>query len=314
MIISRIHTLAIAALITTIALVPGSRAPANGQEPKTTTATVPIKEKIMVWVEKFFRDDCALETEMSVNGKSVGKFQSSTQKDISELIKPGRNTIEFSTTPQEPASTDNSLTFRIGQVTTNPKTKKTTMSPILLVVKSDVDWKLNKDTGKYTHPFGPNPKTPSKKTVTLTYNFYYAGLGADRAEVKEGDYLLQSESFFGTNPSVVATVTVNGQSLGSFHGGRRSLVVSDLLKPGDNEIRLETEAVANQLYSNDTGFDIIGPMSYSTAKQEYLGKKVVQFKALEGWTRDKLSGVLHVKNRPGTFKHERTIRFTLDSK
>ncbi|HSQ54871.1 MAG TPA: hypothetical protein VLM40_03925 [Gemmata sp.] len=310
-----VRTAAVAICTVALALVPARQAPAESQPQKSSDAPARAKEKIMVWVEKFLSStDCALETELTVNGKSVGKFQSTTQKDISELIKSGRNTISFTTTPQEPASSKNELKFRIGAVTTNPKTKKTTMSPILMIVQNDVDWSLNDDTGKYTHPFGPNPKTPSKKSVTLTYNFYYAGIEADRAQVKEGDYVLQGEAFFARNPSVVATVTVNGKSLGSFHAGLRSLVITDLLKPGENEIRLATEAVANQLTDNDTSFDILGPMAYSTTKQKFLGKQVVQFKAMEGWTRDRTSGVLHVKGKPDTFTHERTIRFTLEAK
>ena len=306
---------ALAALLAGLVLFPTRHAPVAAQEPAKSDAPAKPKEKIMVWVEKFFDShDCALETELTINDKSVGKFQSSTQKDITDLVKAGRNTIVLTTTPQEPASTDNCLTFRIGAVTTNAKTKKTTMNPIVMVARNDRDWKLNADTGKFTHPFGPNPKTPAKKSVSLTYNFYYAGLDGDRAEVKEGDYVLQGESFFGDNPSVVATVTVNGKSVGSFLGGRRSLVITDLLKPGENEIRLETEAVANQLYDNSTSFEILGPMAYSTAKEKFLGKQVVQIKAMEGWARDKNTGVLHVKGKPGTFTHERTIRFTLEAK
>jgi hypothetical protein len=303
-------------LTAALALSPASPAPAGAQEPKKSDAPVQPKEKIMVWVEKFNASyDCSLETELTVNGKSVGKFQSTTQKDISDLIKAGRNTITFTTTPMEPATNNNQLTFRVGQVTTNPRNKKTTMSPILMVYDNNQDWKLNDDTGKYTHPFGPNPKTPAKKTVTHTYNFYYAGTAADRAEVKEGDYVLQSESFYGYNPSVVATVTVNGTSVGSFHGGQRSLVVTDLLKPGgENEIKLEVEAVANQLLDNDLSFEILGPMTYNTAKQKFLGKMVVQFKGTEGYTRDKDTGVLHLKGKPGTFTHERTVRFSLEAK
>ena len=302
-------------LTAALALAPATRSPAEAQEPKKSDPPAPVKEKIMVWVEKFFASyDCSLETELTVNGKSVGKFQSTTQKDISDLIKAGRNTIVFTTTPMEPATTNNQLTFRIGEVTTNPKTKKTTMSPILMIYDNNQDWKLNEDTGKYTHPFGPNPKTPAKKNVTHTYNIYYAGTAADRTEVKEGDYVLQAESFFGYNPSLVPTVTVNGKSIGSFHGGSRSLVVTDLLKPGENEIKVETETVANQLLDNDISFSILGPMTYSTAKQKFLGKQVVQFKDDEGYTRDKDTGVKHLKGKPGTFTHERTIRFTLEAK
>lgn len=288
---------------------------ASAQDPVKVDPPAKPKEKIMVWVEKFFGStDCALETEVTVNGKSVGNFQSSTQKDITDLVKIGRNTITLNTVPKEPASSGNHLTFRIGPVTTNPKTKKTTMAPVMFVVQNQMDWKLNEDSGKYSHPFGPNPKTPNKKNVPLTYNFYYAGVEADRAEPKEGDYILQAESFFSYNPSVVATVTVNGKSLGSFHGGQRSLIVTDLLKPGENEIKLEVETVANQLFQNDTSFEILGPMTYSTAKEKFQGKEVIQFKAMEGLTRDKDTGVVHVKGKPGTFTHERTIRFTLEAK
>ncbi len=300
----------LASLITGLAV-----ALASAQDPVKADPPAKPTEKIMVWVEKFFGSyDCALETELTVNGKSVGKFQSSTEKDISDLIKAGRNTVVFTTTPQEPASSDNYLTFRIGEVTTNPKTKKTTMSPILMVVRNDRDWKLNEDKAKFSHPFGPNPKTPAKKSVSLTYNFYYAGLAADRAEIKEGDYVLRGESFFGDNPNVISTVTVNGKSIGSFLGGRRTLVITDLLKPGENEIKLETEAVANQLYDNSSSFEILGPMVYSTAKEKFQGRQVVQFKAMEGWTRDPDTGVLHVKGKPGTFSHERTILFSLEAK
>ena len=186
--------------------------------------------------------------------------------------------------------------------------------PILLIARNDEDWKLNADTGKFTHPFGPNPKTPAKKNVTVSYNFYYAGVAPELAEVKEGDYVLQMQTFFQKNPSVLATVTVNGKSLGSFQGGRRSLVITHLVKPGENEIKLATEAITTQLEENTTDFDVIGPMTYHTAQQKFLGKQVVQFKALEGWTRDKTTGVMHVKGKPGTTTHERTIRFNLEAK
>src|SRR5688572_31595768 len=50
-------------------------APAGAEEPKKSDPPAPVKEKIMVWVEKFFASyDCSLETELTVNGKSVGKF------------------------------------------------------------------------------------------------------------------------------------------------------------------------------------------------------------------------------------------------
>lgn len=270
-------------------------------------------ETIMLLVEKSTSSDCALHTEVTVNGKTLGNFTSTKQVDATGLVKPGLNVITFTTTPHEPASSNNHLEFNLGPVTTSPRTKKTTMRPALLTYRNNYEWKLNEDTGVFTHPFGPNPKTPSKKNVTHTYHFYYAGSGPDMAEPKEGDFVLQAEAVFARNPSVVATVSVNGKTVGSFHGPARSLVVTDLLKPGENEIRLTTEAVANQLFHNDTSFEVLGPMAYSTAKERFLGKQVLRFKAMEGWTSDKETGVLHVKGKPGVTTYERVIRFNVEN-
>jgi hypothetical protein len=271
-------------------------------------------EKIMLWVERLTDShDCALHTEVTVNGKSLGNFTATKQVDVTGVVKPGLNAIAFATTPHEPASFDNHLDFTLGPVTTNPRTKKTVMKPALLLYRSNQDWKLNDDAGTYSHPFGPNPKTPAKKTVTHTYNFYYAGSGPDLAAPKEGDFVLQAESINGRNPSVLATVSVNGKAVGSFHGPARSLVVTDLLKPGENEVRLTTEAVANQLYHNDTRFEILGPMTYSTAKERFLGKPVLRFNAMEGWTQDRTTGVVHVKGKPGVTTYERVIKFNVET-
>ena len=97
--VARIAVLTLLAAV--VGLAPTGRPLASAQEPKKEDPPAVQKEKIMVWVG-FSPADCA-ETEMTVNGKSLGKFQSTTQKDISDLIKAGQNTIVF-TTPQEPAT------------------------------------------------------------------------------------------------------------------------------------------------------------------------------------------------------------------
>ena len=109
-----------------------------------------------------------------------------------------------------------------------------------------------------------------------------------------------------------ATVSVNGKPLGTFLGGQRSVDITRLLKAGENEIRLTTDAVANQLHDNELAFEILGPLSYNVAKERFTGKQVIQFKSDEGWTRDRNTGVLHVKGSPNKFTHERVIRFNLD--
>src|SRR5262249_40857095 len=159
----------------------------------------------------------------------------------------------------------NGLTFSVGAVREDKK-GRLVMGPVLWTFLNNEDWKLNKEKGKYTHPFGPNPKTPDAKSVTHTWKVHYAGCDLDLKEMKEGDYILQVPSAYDTNPSVVPTVLVNGKPVGSFLKGRRQLVVSGLLKPGENEIVIKTAAVANQLERNDVLFELHGPVRYSNVR------------------------------------------------
>ena len=142
---------------------------ARAEEPKPPAEepkAPPAAERFMIFAQRYVdNQDNALHTEITINGKNLGVFHSSTQRDITGQIKLGANTIAFATTAQEPAGFDNYLEFEIGPVTTNPRTKKTVMKPVLIRYRNSVDWKFDGDTGKYTHPFGPNPKTPEKKTV-----------------------------------------------------------------------------------------------------------------------------------------------------
>ena len=256
--------------------------------------------------------DCNLVTEVTINGESLGNFLASREVDVTKNIKPGRNTIVFATTVKGPAAPHNHMEFKIGPVQTNERKKTRTMRPMLVAFRSDKDWSAD-DEGEFTHPFGPNPKTPNKKTVVISYNFDYAGCEGDLRDVKEGDYLLKSESYLSANPSVVPTISVNGKSLGSFHAGERSIPVTDLLKAGDNEIRVVSESVANQLADIDITFDLFGPVSYDVAKKEFVGKKVTSFKAMQGWKRNATTHVLEVAGKPGETKYERVITFRMES-
>jgi hypothetical protein len=252
----------------------------------------------------------SFSTAVTINGASLGEFESSREVDVTKHLKPGKNTVTFVVTPKGHGK-DNRIEFKIGAVQTSPRTKKRTMRPVLMCFRDDHDWSAD-DEGVLSHPFGPNPKTPDKKNATVSYSFEYAGCAADVRTVKEGDYILKVQPYFAWNPSVVATVAVNGRSLGSFHGGERELVVTDMLKGGDNDFRVVTEPVSGQLYDIDTTFDLIGPVSYDIEKKEFLGPKVTSFKAMQGWKRNKLSHVLEVE-KSGAAKQERMVAFRLES-
>jgi len=279
------------------------------------------KEKIVMAANRWLDNrDTNLRTEVTINGTSLGAFEGDREVDVTQHVKPGRNTIVFATTPTGAAAgtgsvtthVDNHMEFKIGAVQTQARTKKRVMHPTLISFRNDKDWSVTSD-GELTHPFGPNPKTPDKKTVVITYNFEYAGCAADLRAVKEGDYILKCEPYLSANPSVTPTLSMNGKSLGSFHATERALVVTDLLKAGDNEIRIATEASANQLADIDITFEVFGPVSYDVARKEFVGPKVTSFKAMQGWKRNRTTHVLEVSGKPGADKHERTMTFRMES-
>ena len=280
------------------------------------------KEKIMLVADRYLHNsDTSIKSEVTINGTSLGAFEGDREVDVTQHLKPGRNTIVFANIPIGAAtgtgavatSLDNHLNFKIGAVQMSRNKKRLMIQPVLLSFRNDEDWSMTAD-GEPTHPFGPNPKTPDKKTVVITYNFDYAGCAADLRPMKEGDYVLKVEPYLSSkNPSVVPTISLNGKSLGSFHATHRSIVVTDLLKAGENEFRMAGEAVANQLVDNDITFELLGPVSYDVARKEYIGPKVTSFKAMQGWTRNRTTHVLEVAGRPGAPKYERTINFRLEA-
>jgi hypothetical protein len=283
----------------------------------TCVAGDPPQEKIVLTANRHLDSrDPNIRAEVSINGTSLGMFEGNREVDVSKYVKPGRNTIVFANTPtaatNQTGSPDNPMHFTLGVVQTLERTKKKVMRPVLLAFRNDKDWSVTSD-GEYTHPFGPNPKTPDKKTVVITYNFEFAGAAADLRPIKEGDYVLKCEPYLSANPSVVPTVSINGKSLGSFHATERGIVVTDMLKAGDNEIRVSTEAVANQLADIDVTFDLVGPVTYDVARKEFVGPKVTSFTAMHGWKRNKSTHVLEAGGKPGADKSERTIAFRLES-
>src|SRR5262245_12642071 len=117
--------------------------PLRADGPKTVPQP---KERMMVWVELAVNAQCSLHSELTVNGTSLGVFSATTQKDLGDLIKPGENTITLTTTPKEPATYKNKLTFSIGPVAKD-KRDRLVMGPVLWSFENNLDWKLNEEKG-----------------------------------------------------------------------------------------------------------------------------------------------------------------------
>ena len=108
------------------------------------------------------------------------------------------------------------------------------MSPVLWWLDNGGDWSL--DGGRLRHQLDPDAGE-----VTLSTRVFYAGLDRESAKVGRGDYVLTAQpgsEYY--NPSATATVFINGTPLNSFTSQPRQVVITPLLKDGDNELRLVT--------------------------------------------------------------------------
>ena len=137
-----------------------------------------------LWVEKNYASwDCPLHSDLSINGKAVGNFSASSDRDDRRVLEARLEHHRPDDQGPPPTDKDNQLIFRIGPVT--KKDGKRTMYP-LWEFRNGTDWKHA--DGKFTHQLGPDTKA-----VTLTYKVFFAGLEAENRPVAAGDYVLSGK-------------------------------------------------------------------------------------------------------------------------
>lgn len=285
-------------LLLTVMLVRLSCLSVSAQETGGETLLLTVKRIYGTW-------DNPLHSEFSVNEKMVNIFTSDTFEPIGQYLKEGWNTITVKTTPQEPASKDNGLIFRIGPARKAAGKDEWLMNPVLWEFRNETDWKLA--NGKYSHPLGPDIKE-----VTLSYKIYYAGWQNENTKLKAGDFVLTGKPKFSTwNSPISATVFVNGSPLNTFLLAKRAPVITPFLKQGKNEIKLISSRVKNGIKNNDIEFEIAGPAEWNVGKGQYLLTPILQFKSMQGWTLDSKTGMLVNLAKPDSESIERVIPFVL---
>jgi hypothetical protein len=278
---------------TVVAVLVGSFASVLSQEPAP----------LSIWADpQYDAWDNPLQTEVLVNGTTVDIFTGETVESVAEQIKQGWNSIVLKTTPQVPATRNNGLTFRVGPA--RKQGNQIVVSPVLWQFDNKTDWQLEKD-GTYSHPLGPGVTD-----VELTFKVYYTGMEREGGELKAGDYVLVGKPTYNVwNSPVVATVWINGTALNSFTTAERQLIVTDLLKPGKNEIKILSSRVPNAIKNNDVEFWIGGPAEWSVADRRFTVKPIVQFKAMQGWRQNRQTGQLENPSKAGADEIERIIPF-----
>ncbi len=249
-----------------------------------------------------------MQAEFIINGETVDIFTTDTYSNIDSYLKKGWNEITVKTTPQEPANDNNYLEFSIGPIHTNPKnSREFFISPVLWAFDNGTDWKFQKDSGTFLHPLGPDTKE-----ISLTYHVYYGPMDYDMLNLEKGDYILDVKRRWGAwNSPVSATIVINGTPLPTFVGAHRKLVITPLLKKGKNEVKLISHRVKDAIDGNDLECFIGGPATWSIEDKEYQFKPVTEFKAMQGWKRDKATGQLVNIQDPKAEIIERTILFMI---
>jgi len=158
-------------------------------------------EPVLLWVQRVYGSwDNPLQSELSVNGKTVNIFTSDTFEPVGQYLKEGWNTITIKTTPQQPANQGNGLIFRLGPAHKTPGNDQWIMAPILWEFRNYTDWKFA--NGRYSHPLGPDVKE-----VTLSYKIYNAGLQNENIKLKAGDFVINGKPTYSPwNSPITATV------------------------------------------------------------------------------------------------------------
>ena len=265
--------------------------------------------KLYVSVQRYYTTyENPLHSEFIVNGQTVDIFTSDNYAKIDQYIREGWNEIVIKTKVQEPANKENNLVFQIGPMFKDKKdSKRHIMAPVVWQFDNGTDWDF--DNSSFIHALGPDIKE-----MTLTYHLYWAGVSLDTLPVKKGDYVLSAKQYFesnGRNSPVVATVLVNGTPFTSFLGPKRQLVITPLLKPGKNEVKIVSHRVKDSIEENDIECFIGGPAEWSVKEKQFVFKPITEFKAMQGWKRDESTGQLVNLGDPNAEMTGRTIEFMI---
>jgi hypothetical protein len=259
-----------------------------------------------IWVQREYNGwENPLHSEVSLNGELLNIFSSDSFEPIEGKLKDGWNVITVVTRPQEPATSANSLIFRIGPMVKDENANTMVMTTVLWEFRNGTDWKH--ENGTYSHPLGPKVKE-----VKLEFPVYWVGLEREGQEVEEGDYLLVGKSEYnGWNSPVTGTVFLNGTPFNSFMTGTRQVVVTSLLKPGRNELKLVSNRIGNAISANDVEFSLAGPAEWNVSRNEFVVTPILEAKAGQGWQKDSKSGQLVNPAAPTSSTIERVIPFVI---
>jgi hypothetical protein len=263
---------------------------------------------ITIWVQKNYAGwENPLHSELSLNTELVNIFSADSFEPIQSNLKNGWNVITVITRPQEPATRGNELIFRIGPMVKDRSANQMVMTTVLWEFRNGSDWDLDEGKAAYSHALGPGVKE-----VKQEFAVYYAGLELEAKELQEGDYILAGKpEYAGWSSPLTTTVAVNGAWLNTFMLAERQVVITSLIKPGKNELKIVSNRVANTIRDNDYNIMVAGPAEWNVSEKRFNVAPIVEAKAEQGWRKDDKTGQLVNPAAPDSSTIERTIPFVI---
>lgn len=282
---------------------------AGAASPAGTTASSPLASKAApdaasfdVWVDRTYSAwDNPLHTELGINGAVVDLFSSDRTLPVGEYIQPGWNTVSLKTTADQNVTQTNGLRFRMGPARSGKTKGERRMSPVIWEFRNDADWSLN--AGVLRHRLGP-----TVKELTLDIPLFYAGLDVETREAAVGDFILSGKAQIGSTATpITATIWVNGTPLSTFTSNHRDVVITSLLRPGRNDIKVVSRRIKGIVQDNDIEFTVFGPVEWNVQQNTHVGSPVLTFGSMQGWQRDPKTGELMNGADPEADQVERVI-------
>lgn len=292
---------------------PGESVGARGAEDEPSAdAAAPDTENLELWVGREHpQTKNSLKTRVLINGQEVGTFTGDARQPVGKYLKKGWNNLVLKTTGIDPPEEDRvgGLHFQVGWVSRAEKNRD--RMHVLWSLTNAQGWRV-KD-GKVFHRRGPDIKE-----VELPFHLNYQGRKHEAARMSAGDVVLQgsvSNQDLTTNIRVTVTVLVNGRPLNTFTRQARQVVITPLLKEGDNEARVITRRIDNLVFDTHNPQPVVvGPVEWSARESKFLLRPTLQIDGKSGWGEDRDSGRLVVRGDPAKGTVERTYHFRYERK
>ncbi len=261
--------------------------------------------KMYLVVRREYSWEPGLRIEPMINGTSVGVFSDMNALKIGHLLKKGENTIEFRSSPVASSAKDNTMQVSIGEAKLNSDGSSVQMDRVLWSYDNDADWSYQSADGKFVYKMNP-----SAKESTVTAKVMLNGLQCE-TPIGHGDFVIEGKYEYSWASPITATIFVNNQPTSSLLNSSRTLVISSLLKPGNNEIKIVSRGVDNSLASDNALNITIGKCKFNPANNSYTMTSIESRNASAGLVRNDDNEFVSKENSSRDY-YEQTFTVNID--